>query len=229
MAKHYIRASLLAKMIPCTSTEETRAYLKGVFIAPEGLLVATNGYVMGVQKLNPGIDCSLDFVATLAGRIVNLPKPGTLKDTKHLTAWVEIDHENGHLTVHQENAETWEAMTKRLQHPVPNIAHIEPRSCFIDGTFPDWRRVVPRDCTEVGTGEAAISSLLFEKISTFLSVGDRMGTAIKAFHSIPGKMGDYGALVFRSCPNAFMVVMPIRRGTDTPSEALPEWFTKPRD
>lgn len=113
-----VNADMLRAALLCASTEETRYYLKGVFVDPAGKLVSTDGHRMFVG--------TIDLAAS-----EHNPAPGSF------TGWIICRD-----------------VLKRVLagHKLPTITIAPDRvgdiACQpIDGSFPDWRRVVPSEIT----------------------------------------------------------------------------------
>lgn len=113
-----VNADMLRAALLCASTEETRYYLKGVFVDPAGKLVSTDGHRMFVG--------TIDLAAS-----EHNPAPGSF------TGWIICrDALKRALAGHK--LPTIEISPTRTG----DIA-CQP----IDGTFPDWRRAVPSEIT----------------------------------------------------------------------------------
>lgn len=151
MKNAIITADLFRAAAVAMSTEETRYYLNGVFVEPHATkrgitLTATDGH---------RLICAYDAEGTTdAPGIVNLPA-ALIKELKRstrnrglgqrrlieITEGVPTITELAPLTDDQRKAKDAPAYTDRERRPIAR--GVEP--CLIDGTFPDWRRVVPRE------------------------------------------------------------------------------------
>lgn len=151
-----IDADKFWRMYPLISNEETRYYLNGICVQrhPRGAsMVATDGHVMG---------CWLDNMADLPsdhpadGVIVQLPKDALAtckrfaRDAEKLggraVLRVGADY-SATILVWDENGET--------------VASASYSKCVVDGTFPDWRRVIPDHASsDVTAGEQFNSSYI---------------------------------------------------------------------
>jgi len=119
-----LNANIFAAVHAFTSADQTRYYLHGVLVEPGGLLIATDGHALFV---------ALDHTAT------GLPNEPVIisADKALLTAArnrkagniIFPDGYNGAATVTDDTDQAMGAGISRV----------------IDGTFPDWRRVVPTD------------------------------------------------------------------------------------
>lgn len=138
-----VPAAALLALAPCVSTEETRYYLTGVCIEPSGWMAATDGHVLGAVHAGAG------RIAPARPLILRLPKPALAmlkacaKPREPL--WVSGARENGdqiRLTPCNVDGVPWPA--------IPPAFGAE-----IDGTFPDWRRVIPRDGAALASAPCA--------------------------------------------------------------------------
>jgi len=113
-----VNADMLRAALLCASTEQTRYYLKGVFVDPAGKLVSTDGHRMFVG--------TIDLAAS-----EHNPAPGSF------TGWIICR----------------DVLKRALAGHKLAYIDISPTrtgdiACQpVDGTFPDWRRVVPSEIT----------------------------------------------------------------------------------
>lgn len=115
-----VPAADLLYLMRFASNEPTRYYLRGVYIEPSGIMVATDGHRMGV--LEP--ECET----------IQFKQSCLVADSKPLRAMLKSRHDNAQAHIHVDRVELWigdalEAVTVQK---------------IIDGTFPDWRRVLPQ-------------------------------------------------------------------------------------
>ena len=130
------------------SSEETRYYLKGVHIAPtpDGAhLVATDGHRLGVLRL-PATEgyCAPNPVGATPAHIIlsigNKAFRAALKATKRDAHWIVIRTET--VEVRWMPSQATPAPAEVIDGGL--VTQIFPASALlVDGTFPDWRRVVP--------------------------------------------------------------------------------------
>ena len=191
-----LNSNLFARVAVAQSTDPTRYYLGGVCIQPhprgEGVtLTATDGHCL-LTAHDPRAD-----PATLpaGGIIVNLGKDGLKAARKGQT--VTINPATGGAGV--DNA--WRSASSTL----------------IDGTFPDWRRILPQG-DQVATGAAFDVKILSR-------LGDALCDWRKSSHGLTMRGADDASPHIIACdtPDAaiFAVCMPIRV---TPALATPAWL-----
>lgn len=122
-------AALLEKVSPCISTEETRYYLNGVcwqWAGGSSLFVATDGHRLATAKYGSHVDPDAAMSIIIPRKTVNVIQ--TLAKGKD----VAIAGMNGGKL---------ETATTHLSFTFGRTVIV---SKTIDGTFPDWQRVVPK-------------------------------------------------------------------------------------
>jgi hypothetical protein len=191
-----INANLFARVAVAQSTEATRYYLNGVCIQPhprgEGVtLTATDGHCL-LTAHDPKAD-----PATLpaAGVIVNLGKDG-LKAARKGQA-LTIDPATGEARIDG----AWRSAA----------------STIVDGSFPDWRRILPQ-------GEMIATGAAFD-VKILSRLGDALCDWRKSSHGLTMRGADDASPHIIACdtPDAaiFAVCMPIRV---TPATTVPTWL-----
>lgn len=171
------------------SKEETRYYLNGVYLQAHGngvVMVATDGHklVANFQECENAGDVDVIIPADMCKR---------WKFTR------QHAHTMGNLTLNEDGKVSIEYMGETIT--------FEP----IDGTFPDWRRVIPQS-VDGNTAQFNHSYLVaFDKYAKTL------GMVSPALHH----NGDGPAMVDFGESDHFGVVMPVRK-SDSYS-GLPEW------
>jgi DNA polymerase-3 subunit beta len=177
-----VNADMLRAALLCASTEETRYYLKGVFVDPAGKLVSTDGHRMFVGTID------------LAASEHNLA-PGSF------TGWIICR----------------DVLKRALAgHKLPTITIAPDRvgdiACQpIDGTFPDWRRVVPSEIT--GTVAQFNPAYVADmgKIGVLLAGKPKRGYLSAGLTAHIHHNGDNAAVVtFPGVEDAYGLLMPIR-------------------
>ena len=199
-----VKASHFYRVAMAKSSEATRYYLNGVCIARcakgGAELIATDGNVMLCARDETGeadsapVIVAADKPALAAMRKAAMVSAKTMKD-----AYVVI---TGDKLIVTDNFGT--------------ALYIQPTTCIIDGSFPDWRRVVPQDVSQRshGTFDAKLLSLVGEALAP---VGSRGPHTIDLFGPM-GKDGQsndrdpcYVVGQDRHAFDAFAVVMPMSR------------------
>lgn len=186
--KIIFEANKVAAAAIAMSNEQTRYYLNGVFFQ-DGHAVGTDGHLMTVAKTNG--ELREDLVEQ-----VNVPADGAIMPVsqKALTAMKKknadyVIFENDMLTVKTEYDET---------------LHIE-ESRPIDGTFPNWKAVIPQNEYENAPG--AFGRKLLDRIAKTSAAIGSIGEGIQITGESPTNAHrvNYGKQT-----DVYSVVMPMR-------------------
>jgi len=174
-----IATDLLKAALLCASQEETRYYLRGVFLSTSGHLVTTDGHRMFVARLNerPAADVIVPYADVQAA----LKLAGARAKDIDVTA-----------------------------DRIGQIAYTP-----VDGTFPNWRNVVP-------TGEETPAKDKTEDLPgnvhfNHVYIGDlaKMGKILGGSSTLHPVTASNPALVtFGDRADCFGVLMPMRRTID---------------
>lgn len=216
-----LSADLFRAVAVAQSTETTRYYLCGVYVEPHPhlpgvILVATDGHRMVVAHDPAG---SVDVAGVIA-----LP-PDLLKQCKRSGRGQRrlIEVNDGIPTIlelkHDNEIESHKA-TLAAGVRVPVATGV--RNCIVDGTFPDWRRVVPnpagKPCSPVGLSFNANYLGDFAKVCAALAdynTGRANPATIGAPISLYAEDDGGPALIrFGAFASAFGVLMPLRHNVD---------------
>lgn len=185
-----IPTDLLKAALFCVSTEETRYYLKGVHLATSGHMVTTDGHRMFVAMLPD--QPAADVIIPLADVQAALKLAGARCQEIEVTIDV-----NG-------------SALPQVTGKIHSIAYTP-----VDGTFPDWRRVVP-------TGEETPAKDKPEDLPgnvhfNHAYIGDlaKMGKALGGPSMLHPCSASHPCLVtFGERADCFAVLMPMRRTID---------------
>jgi len=214
-----VNAALFDLAYAAVSKEETRYYLNGVHIEAHpqkgALLVSTDGHRMVVVHDVDG-QCDRPAIVqlpTFARQLCRTKKASLGVDRRIL----EIDAELDRATVVIEALSKDGVVTKTT--PLAT-AH----KCLIDGSFPDWRRVIPAGEMEP-MSLAAFNPKLLADLG---AVGARLGggyssTGPMYFLRAKGAEGMVPTVVrFSGVGHIFAVLMPMRADFDV---AMPGFLT----
>lgn len=127
------------------SKEETRYYLKGICIETAGFAAATDGHMLAARRFAPeefaASDAgAADWIVPFDGKLARAKGKSWLKDRPHWLVIDRLDLESRAVTLY---AIAGGDASDALQIPREGIVAIAPAE-LVDGSFPDWRRVVPR-------------------------------------------------------------------------------------
>jgi hypothetical protein len=195
-----INANLFARVAMAQSSDPGRFYIGGVHVSahPSGtgvILAATDGHMMLVAYDAAGTPPTQE-----GGHIINLGKDGLKAAAKGET--VTLDPVTGDASV--DNA--WRSASSTL----------------INGTFPDWRRILPRPATE---GEALTHTAASFDPNLLQTLGKALSETPKSPGALRLRAADASNAHLATIANGlpiFGVVMPMRApdGGDT----LPGWM-----
>jgi hypothetical protein len=196
-----INAAVFARAVIAQSTEETRYWLNGVYVepAPNGgaLLVATNGHILV---------CLHDPDALVAGAgIVNLP-PALLKACKP--------------------SRRAPGPRLEIENDTASVAGLQCAKVLIDGSFPDYRRIIPRDLDP-----AAGVLDQFDPVNVLAPLAKALspGGHVNALRLIAPKKRNPGGwnpcLALGYDPAGFGVAMPVTDKGVIRRDDVPAWFT----
>lgn len=179
-----LATDLLKAALVCASSEETRYYLRGVYLTTSGHLVTTDGHRMFVARLaeRPTADVIVPYDAVTAA----------LKMVGARVKEIEID-----LAANR-------------------IGQIQFTP--VDGTFPDWRRVVPTGLEQPSDKPDDAPGRVHFNLSY---VGDfaKMGKLLDGAPMMHPTSASHPALVtFGDREDCFAVLMPMRRGSGPQGE-----------
>jgi hypothetical protein len=198
-------ADLFRAAAACISTQESRYYLCGVHIEPhptEGVfLVATDGHLMAVFHDPTGY-------AEKPGILTCDTKAKALKTTKADYAsrivLVLSDTLEGHIT-----AGNPDQVVDRLQFQL------------VDGSFPDWRRIVPTGDLKPKEGPRSFDLKLLKIIADSAKLAG--ATDIRATFHQKDVTGP-AILRFAGLENGMHILMPVRA---MEGDARPDWLAPP--
>lgn len=177
MTEFYMPADILRAVLICASEAQIRRYLNGVYIDPALVAVATDGHRI------------------LAATILPCDENGEPVDVPKFDGWI-IPRETLKKALAGHKA--------RLILVSPN--RIGDVSCTpVDGTFPDWRRVVPAEVSGVAAHFNANYVADFGKIYRLLT-GHK-----NPFPLIHHNGEDPAGVTFGMAERVIGVLMPVRR------------------
>lgn len=196
-AEFTIKAQYAALIQAFISKEETRYYLNGFFVQKhprEGaFIVATDGRLLGVFHDETG-ECKV---------------PGIVKLSKTTIAACD-DDDGGKLTLALDGDT---ATVYDCRDPETRKVVAAQESVLIDGTFPDWRRVIPPMPNQFGP-----ATFNFEFVKRFQKI--RPSDSKSAHIRIVSRDAADPAIVFTGRRDFLGVIMPMRGD----AEMFPSWL-----
>jgi DNA polymerase-3 subunit beta len=191
-----IATDILKAALFCASSEESRYYLRGVHLATSGHLVTTDGHRMFVARLTdrPAADVIIPYSDVQAALKLAGARAQDIEVTVDVTG----------------------SALPQVTGKIHSIAYVP-----VDGTFPDWRRVVPTGeetpSNKPGANDGAEHVHFnnryvgdFEKMADILrgkgTIGQSMLHPVSASHPC--------LVTFGERADCFGVLMPVRRKID---------------
>jgi len=176
-----IATDLLKAALICASSEETRYYLRGVFLSTSGHMVTTDGHRMFVARLNarPAADVIVPYADVQAA----------LKLAGARCKDLEVTADRIHSIAYQP----------------------------VDGTFPDWRRVVPTGEETPAKDKPGANDGAEHVHFNHAYIGDlaKMGKLLGGSSMLHPVSASHPCLVtFGERADCFGVLMPMRRTID---------------
>lgn len=193
----------LKAALACASNEETRYYLCGVHVSRHAdtlLCAATDGHALLVTRQDWD-DGEKGGVLPASGIIIPASFIKSLKLSKSCD-WAELTLSD-------------DGQRVTIDYVGASYTH-----ALVDGTFPDYRRVMPTKHTGIAAQYAPAI------VNKFAAAAKLLGTEyISIAHN--GDDAAYVTIGEADSPNAFGVIMPIRRNAGI--TAPPAWFAAPAE
>lgn len=190
----------------CQSTEETRYYLNGVYVTPHpekgAMLTATDGHRLICLHDESG-KCSAAKIVKVDPKAIDVKSYNALRKAMPEAPPRLVIEDDGIVTVG-----TYRSL----------------KSCFVDGTYPDWPLVVKPVLARVKEGKFAPASYnnryvaAFGRIATMLSSDNNPGASIRI---ISFTEAEPSLVRFGSIDHAFGILMPMRAAS---SNEIPVWM-----
>jgi len=243
-------ANLFRIAYQCASNESTRYYLNGVFVEPAKhgrpgvTMTTTDGHrlisiydesgktdqsaIISLRR-NDGNDPNFALKACKGRNIVRIETGSQVAKVLELPKyWSEApDDISGLQVLAQVGCDPVVRIERRFDPEYGIECDVTVRdfareTCFIDGTFPDYARVVPSmpRCPDIwGGGFNGALVADFGKIAGELAKHFDKGVGV--FRLLSSDPTSPALIQFPSTPEAFGVLMPMRCETDS---GLPEWY-----
>lgn len=213
-----ISADLFARAALAMGADPTRYHLCGVYVEPcvaGGVtLTATNGtYLLSFHDAHAHFTGEPTIIAPTAAAL----KAMRAKDVSG--SRVVVVNDTRLEVVEDAPATALERMPALIGEGRRSL--IQAEACVVDGAFPEWRRVVPRDDLAEGT-RAAIDMKLLTPLGAALSRGDKL--QFLRFYARTTDTGDQiPHLVRGNDPRGFGVVMSGSMRPDVTEPLVPGW------
>jgi hypothetical protein len=231
MFRCIVNADLFRRAYECVSTEEMRYYLNGVLVEthPDGgaILVATDGRILvAIRDKEALVEGGCGIVHVNREVLAACRKNGGLRRVFDSRSEVPL-----HLFVEGPRA----AVAKRVSDELDgdrrwDIVRAPDQSCeayqwhgaLIDGTFPDWRKVVPKEPADA-VYPSSFNPALVARLDAALC-RPKSGSSV----SLTPTKGEIAPMIAHGdgSVDGFGVLMPLRnkKGIDL---AIPSWVPVP--
>lgn len=217
----------LMRVLPFKANDDDmRYYLNGVLVTPyedHALLVATNGHWMAIcesAEARADKDRILAMPDWFVKQIEDACQPPALTDPPDdLDEWPDprMDREGfSVLTIEHEGARI--VISEGAREEL-----VKPGAAFIDGKFPNWRKVFPAP-EEIAKG---LMAPVMPKYlgSLHKAVPDQSDHPLFCYHTVEDPMGKPILFRFGNMPEFVALLMP-RSDTHTEPKYWPAWLTK---
>lgn len=211
-----VSARYIAALAPFICREETRYYLAGIKVEPDPsggvLLIATDGHTMGLIRDADGASNGEWIVKPTPG-IIRAAAKNNPKTAAERAAFVHFSGNVGSVT----NAlfsVTDDVTIIGKHHMAVDYAPV------IDGTYPDWRKVLKLAPSGV------VEAITFDsrKISQFTAAANALGRKIPCVRFVPGANGEPVAVFVDGAPEFVGMLMPMRDFGN--GRELPKWVAE---
>jgi len=232
-----VDAGLFARALIGVSTDAIRYYFNGVHVspAPDGgaVMTATDGHML-ISMHDPEAFIAGDAIISLDKPMVRaLAASGVLLERRLLLVRVMRGGKGRAFVVDQpRRLNTDEGEPEHLaardvfDEPDARVKAAQFGAVAVDGTFPDWRRVVPTDLTPDAPAPTFDQALMARAAKALTAKGGGVGITITPSGSDPTNSP---LLVTGSGPDApagFAIIMPLRTDRREPV-AVPAWAKAP--
>lgn len=226
-----VDADLFRRAQMAVSTEETRYYLNGVFIEPcpggGAIITATDGAMLVSFRDHGGIVNGSGIVSLDKPMLAGLKTPRGSVKQRLLVVRLGKGRVGRALIVDQDpkgEGSAHERARAAFDEPGAGVVTAQFSDFMIDGTFPDWRRVLPAALSP----EKPVPIFDVEKMAVLvraLSPKGSAGVVITPSGKVPSSepllvRADRGPL------DGFGILMPIR--TEAKPRPLPAWVATPK-
>ena len=212
-----ISLNLAHKLLPCVSTEETRYYLNGVgihLLEHGARLVATDGHIMGVFRDHEahGTHDGIAIVSRLA--IVDAFKAARKEARRNdpTNYWLVVaDNGMAHVVL---APTALCAMSGRDDDKECPTLWRSVESVLIDGSFPDYTRVIPSRAFDVTPSRYGWDPALIGRFADVLGNGTKKSACSISLVSGSADGNSPWFALSAAAPDFVGVVMPMRNGAD---------------
>lgn len=212
-----ISLNLAHKLLPCASTEETRYYLNGVgvhLLEHGARLIATDGLILGVFRDHEAHG-TFDGIAIVSRLAIADAFKAARKEARRndpSNYWLVVDDTGMGSAVLAPTASS--AVARRDGEAECPILWRSAQSVLIDGSFPDYARVIPSRAFDVTPSRYGWNPALIGRFADVLGNGTKKSAcSISLVSGSADGNGPWFALS-AAAPDFVGVVLPMRNGAD---------------
>lgn len=206
-----ISARDLARVLPFRADQDVRYYLNGICVEPVpggAVIVATNGHLLAAMRSQDTV-VSERVIVNVTPAFAAAVKKASRSELSFIRAVTKTS------TLEVVN------VPGTSRNKGEDIAFVKPGEPFIDGKFPDWRKIIPSD-EKIGKGlPAAYNADYLRRALEAVCEGpkQRYHHLIQFYHTSAAEPLTSAAII-RMRQDFICVVMPVR---DDAVEAMPAW------
>ncbi len=212
-----ISLNLAHKLLPCASTEETRYYLNGIgihLLEHGARLVATDGHIMGVFRDHEAHGTH-DGIAIVSRHDIADAFKAARKEARRndpTNYWLVVaDNGMAHVVL---APTALCAMSGRDDDKECPTLWRSVKSVLIDGTFPDYPRVIPSRAFDVTPSRYGWNPALIGRFADVLGNGTKKSACSISLVSGSADGNSPWFALSAAAPDFVGVVMPMRNGAD---------------
>lgn len=218
----------LLRVAPFKAHDDMRYYLNGILVTPcedHALLVATNGHWIAVYESRESWtdkERILDLPWWFLRQVEQLHKDRRLTDARD-AEWLDADEDAPAPSHKPKDLVVIDEQSRLTIREPGNEVLVKPGLPFIDGKYPDWRKVLP----DPSTLESGLITPF--AVNYFARLGEAVptdrGHGIRFFQCREGGGSNQpGVFRYESLPGFVVALMPMR--DEKKLGAWPEWMKK---
>lgn len=211
-----ISLNLAHKLLPCASTEETRYYLNGVgvqLLEHGARLIATDGHILGVFRDHEAHGTH-DGIAIVSRFAIADSFKAARKEARHGNPahyWLVVADDGIASAVLAPTASSAVARRDDAGKECP-VMWRSLKSVLIDGSFPDYTRVIPSRAFDVAPSRYGWNPALIGRFADVLGDGTKKSACSISLVSGSADGNSPWFALSAAAPDFVGVVMPMRNG-----------------
>lgn len=202
-----------ARVLPFRAAQDVRYYLNGVCVEPteEGaVIVATNGHLLAAMRSTDTF-VSERVIVNVTPAFASAVKKASRSELAFIRAATKTS-----------TLEVVNSIPGNGRNKGEDVAFVKPGAPFIDGKFPDWRKIIPAD-EKIGKGlPSSYNADYLRRALDAVCEGpkQRYGSLIQFYHAIAAEPQRSAAIIRMNGQDFICLVMPVHADV---IEAMPGW------